>query len=72
MRKQYDDEYKDFTVKTIWNVNAKLLMKKQFEENGITFNPFIDIQSKSAREAKQTNNKRKQLQTISEFNVSQK
>lgn len=60
MRKQNGDEYKEYTVKTIWNVTAKLLMEKYFTEFNIQFNPFTNIEFKAARDAK--NAKRKQLQ----------
>lgn len=60
MRKQNGDEYKEHTIKTIWNVTAKMTMEKFHDEFGITFNPFLDIEFKTAREAK--NSKRKQLQ----------
>lgn len=61
MRKQNGEEYKEFTVKTIWNITAKLLMNKFFTEYKIMFNPFTDIEFKTARDAK--NAKRKLLQT---------
>lgn len=60
MKKQNGEDYKDYTVKTIWNVTAKLLMNKYHRDYNIIFNPFSDIQFKSSRDAK--NAKRKQLQ----------
>lgn len=64
MRKLNGEEYKEFTVKTIWNVTAKLLMQKFFNDYNIIFNPFSDIEFKKARDAK--NAKRKQLQKVPE------
>ena len=60
MRKRNGEEYKDYTVKTIWNVTAKLLMEKYFNEYGIKINPFEQIEFKSARDAKAA--KRRNLQ----------
>lgn len=52
------------TVKTIWNVTAKLLMEKYFDQYQRKINPFEDIVFKSARDAR--NAKRKDLQKIPE------
>lgn len=60
MRKQNGQEYKEYTIKTIWNVTAKMLMEKYYQDFNITFNPFTDIAFKLARNAKGA--KRKQLQ----------
>lgn len=60
MRKLNGEDYKDFSVKTIWNITAKMLQDKYFIEFGRSFNPFIDIEFKSARDAR--NAKRKLLQ----------
>lgn len=61
MKKKDGEDYKDFTVKTIWNVTSKLLMEKYQDDFNVKFNPFTDTEFKTAREAK--NAKRKQLQT---------
>lgn len=61
MKKKNGEDYKDFTLKTIWNVTSKLLMEKYQNEYNIKFNPFTDTEFKTAREAKGA--KRKQLQT---------
>ena len=60
MRKENGEDYKECFVKTIWNVTAKLIQEKYFDEFHVTFNPFSDIQFKSARDAR--NAKRRILQ----------
>jgi len=35
----------------MWNVTAKILQKKYFNEFGVCFNPFSDIEFKQARDA---------------------
>lgn len=60
MKRKNGQDYKDFTVKTIWNVTAKLLMEKYQKEYNIKFNPFTDTEFKISREAKSA--KRKELQ----------
>lgn len=52
------------TVKTIWNMTAKMLMDQYFEKYHRKINPFEDISYKKAREAKNT--KRKELQQKAE------
>lgn len=61
MRRQNGEEYKEQTVKTIWNVTAKMCMEKYKTDYGISFNPFTQSEFKSARDAK--NAKRRRLQT---------
>lgn len=60
MRKRNGEEYKEHTVKLLWNVTAKLLMEKYFNEYNIKINPFHQIEFKVARDARDT--KRKELQ----------
>ncbi|KAJ9598407.1 hypothetical protein L9F63_010929 [Diploptera punctata] len=64
MRKANGDEYKEYTVKTMWNVTAKMLQEKYLQVCGRVFNPFTDVEFKSAREAR--NAKRKELKKIPE------
>lgn len=61
MKKQNGENYKDYTVKTMWNLTAKMLQEKYYNEYHIKFNPFSDIEFKLARDAKSA--KRKQLQS---------
>ena len=49
-------------VKVLWNVTAKLLMEKYFNEYNIKINPFHQIEFKVARDARDT--KRKELQDM--------
>lgn len=60
MRKANGEEYKEYSVKTIWNITAKILQEKYHNEFNFTFNPFSDIDFKMARDAR--NAKRKDLQ----------
>lgn len=64
MKKVNGENYKEYTVKTMWNSTAKMVQMKYFNEFKINFNPFTDIMFKEARDAKDA--KRKQLQTIPE------
>lgn len=54
MKKVDGENYKEYSVKTIWNTTAKILQEKYFKEYGIKFNPFEDIEFKIARDAKNT------------------
>jgi hypothetical protein len=60
MRKMNGEEYKDYSVKTMWNTTAKMLQDKYYNEYNQTFNPFTDVEFQTARNAK--NAKRKVLQ----------
>lgn len=62
MRKKNGEEYKEHTVKVLWNVTAKLLMEKYFNDYKIKINPFEQIEFKAARDAR--NAKRRNLQGI--------
>ena len=62
MRKRQGEEYKEHTVKVFWNVKAKLLMKKYFNEYNIKINTFPQIEFKVTRDARDT--KRKELQDM--------
>lgn len=64
MRKKDGSEYKERVVKLMWNVTAKLIQKKYFDEYKRSINPFKDSVFEKARKAKDT--KRKQLQNIPE------
>uniref|UniRef100_A0A6P7F3A3 Uncharacterized protein LOC114324677 n=1 Tax=Diabrotica virgifera virgifera TaxID=50390 RepID=A0A6P7F3A3_DIAVI len=61
MKKMNGEDYKEYSVKTIWNVTAKMIQEKYFSEFKISFNPFIDIEFKKARDVR--NAKRKELQS---------
>lgn len=60
MRKLNGDDYKEYSVKSIWNITAKIIQEDYFTKYNRSFNPFEDIEFKSARDAR--NAKRKQLQ----------
>lgn len=60
MRKNNGDEYKESTIKVMWNLTAKMVMEEYFEKYGIKIDPFEDQEFKAARYAK--NAKRKELQ----------
>lgn len=60
MRQTDGSDYKEGTVKTIWNNTAKLLQKKYYDEFNRIIDPFKDVVFQSARNAKNT--KRRQLQ----------
>lgn len=64
MRKKDGTEYKEGVVKTIWNLTAKMVQQKYFNEFNRTIDPFKDITFKAAVLAKNT--KRKTLQAIPE------
>ncbi|KAJ9584896.1 hypothetical protein L9F63_020751 [Diploptera punctata] len=64
MRKINGEEYKEYTLKTMWNVTAKMIQEKYFIEHHRDFNPFIDQEFNDARRAR--NAKRKILQNIPE------
>ena len=55
-------EYKEATLKTIWNTTAKLVQQLYFKKFNITMNPFMDIDFESARKARDS--RRKKLQAI--------
>ena len=60
MRTINGDDYKEYSVKTIWNMTAKMLEEKYFHEYNIKFNPFSDIEFQKARQTRDA--KRKSLQ----------
>lgn len=61
MKKGNGEDYKETSVKSIWNTTAKMLQEKYFKEYEIKIDPFTDITFKDARMARDT--KRKQLQS---------
>lgn len=52
MKKSNGEDYKEAVVKTMWNVTAKILRETYFEKYNRSFNPFIDLEFKNARNAK--------------------
>lgn len=60
MRKTNGEDYKELCVKVMWNIVAKKLQEKYFQEFNIVFDPFHDITFKPARDAR--NAKRRSLQ----------
>ncbi|KAJ9584639.1 hypothetical protein L9F63_021017 [Diploptera punctata] len=57
MRKINGEEYKEYSLKTMWNVTAKMIQEKYFIEHQRDFNPFVDQEFNDARQAR--NAKRK-------------
>lgn len=55
-------DYKEATLKTVWNTTAKLVQQLHFKNFDRKINPFSDIEFKNAREARDS--KRKTLQAI--------
>ncbi|KAJ3655110.1 hypothetical protein Zmor_014250 [Zophobas morio] len=53
-------EYKEATLKTIWNTTAKLVQQLYFKKFNITMNPFMDIDFESARKARDSRSKKLQ------------
>lgn len=64
MKRADGTEYKEGTVKTIWNISAKLVQKKFYEEFNRETNPFRGVIFEDARKARAA--KRKKLQAIPE------
>lgn len=60
MKKSNGEDYKEYSLKTIWNVTAKQIQEKYYSEYKISFNPFQDIEFKKGRDVR--NAKRKELQ----------
>uniref|UniRef100_T1IRV1 DUF3504 domain-containing protein n=1 Tax=Strigamia maritima TaxID=126957 RepID=T1IRV1_STRMM len=54
MKKRNGEEYKESVVKMMWNLTAKLMQEKYFNEYKIVFNPFTDIEFSKARNARDT------------------
>ncbi|KAK9885014.1 hypothetical protein WA026_009241 [Henosepilachna vigintioctopunctata] len=63
MKRADGTEYKEGTVKTIWNISAKLVQKKFYEEFNRETNPFRGVIFEYARKARAA--KRKKLQANS-------
>uniref|UniRef100_T1IRV3 DUF3504 domain-containing protein n=1 Tax=Strigamia maritima TaxID=126957 RepID=T1IRV3_STRMM len=59
MRKTDGTEYKETVIKVLWNTTAKLLQQYYFDNFNIIFNPFNDVEFKTARAARDA--KRKKL-----------
>ncbi|PSN36403.1 hypothetical protein C0J52_22782 [Blattella germanica] len=64
MRKCNGDEYKEYSVKTMWNVAAKMMQEKYYLEHGLIMNPFSYIEFKCARDVR--NAKRMEQQKLPE------
>lgn len=64
MKKMDGEDYKEGTIKTMWNQTAKLLQEKYLNDFDIKINPFSDAAFKTARGARDA--KRKALQSIPE------
>lgn len=64
MKRADGTDYKEGVVKTIWNISAKLLQKKYFEDFNRKIDPFKDIVFEDARKARAA--KRRELQALPE------
>ncbi|KAJ8977541.1 hypothetical protein NQ317_011232 [Molorchus minor] len=64
MKKMDGEDYKEGTIKTMWNQTAKSLQEKYLNDFDIKINPFSDAAFKTARGARDA--KRKALQSIPE------
>ncbi|KAK4880611.1 hypothetical protein RN001_008757 [Aquatica leii] len=64
MKKCNGEDYKDSTLKTMWNTTAKMVQELYFNSFNVKMDPFSDIEFKSARAAR--DGRRKHLQTIAE------
>lgn len=64
MKKCNGEDYKESSVKSMWNSTAKMVQEKYFTEYGIKIDPFTDISFKCSRLARDT--KRRQLQSCPE------
>jgi integrase len=62
MCKQNKEQYKESTVKTIWNITAKYLQEYYYNTFNLVIDPFKDIEFKQSRDAR--NAKRRVLQAI--------
>ncbi|XP_074031508.1 uncharacterized protein [Leptinotarsa decemlineata] len=61
MRKKDSTEFKEATVKTVWNITSKLLQEKYYKEYNIMLDPFKSVAFKQARNARDA--ARRNLQT---------
>ncbi|KAG5884571.1 hypothetical protein JTB14_006596 [Gonioctena quinquepunctata] len=52
MRKKDGSEFKEATVKTMWNVSFKLLQEKYYNDYNIMIDPFNNTVFKPARDAR--------------------
>ncbi|KAJ9600203.1 hypothetical protein L9F63_009503 [Diploptera punctata] len=64
MRKINGEEYKEYSLKTMWNITAEMIQEKYFNEHQLDFNPFVDQEFNDARQARNAN--RKILQNMPE------
>lgn len=60
MRKKDSTEFKECTIKTIWNVTSKLLQEKYYNEYSTIIDPFKSIVFKQARNARDATRKKLQ------------
>ncbi|XP_031335169.1 uncharacterized protein LOC116165037 [Photinus pyralis] len=64
MKQKNGEDYKESVIKTMWNVTAKQLQKLYFQEFGVRFDPFSDVEFKQSRAARDA--KRRELQKLPE------
>ncbi|KAK0073741.1 hypothetical protein PV326_013110, partial [Microctonus aethiopoides] len=57
MKKKNGEDYKESSVKSLWNTTAQMLQEKYFKDFGIKIDPFSDIVFSEARKAKDTKRK---------------
>lgn len=61
MRKRDGSEFKEATIKTVWNITSKLLQEKYYNDYNVIIDPFKSVIFKYARNARDAT--RKKLQT---------
>ena len=54
MKKLNGDDHKEGVIKSMWNLTAKLLQDKYFNEYKVSINPFEDLAFKEARKSRPT------------------
>lgn len=52
MKRLNGEDYKESVIKTMWNVTAKMLQEKYYNDFGMKIEPFTDIRFKKARDAR--------------------
>ncbi|KAJ3646256.1 hypothetical protein Zmor_023850 [Zophobas morio] len=62
MKKVDGNDYKEAVIKTMWNVTAKQLQELYFNKFGIKFDPFVDLEFKGSRNARDAKRRNLQIQ----------
>ncbi|KAJ3648473.1 hypothetical protein Zmor_020274 [Zophobas morio] len=62
MKKVDGNDYEEAVIKTMWNVTAKQLQELYFNKFGIKFDPFVDLEFKGSRNARDAKRRNLQIQ----------